>query len=638
MRSLIIPTDRAFLSTFYKMTNIQLYCVIIVLCYKYSLAVNHVIRHTEYGKVKGVLEHVQHGKVIEKFLGIPYAQPPIGKLRFEAPIPPHGWGSEILRTENFGPACPQGAGGMEYIKLHHPGFDLSSEDCLYLNVYVPKIVNHNSRMPVLVFIHGGSYFNGMGGMFEGSFLAIEGIIVVTVNYRLGALGFLSTGDSNIPGNYGMLDQVAALKWVKQNIGHFDGDPDRITIDGHSAGGCSVGLLMISPLTKGLFRNVIIQSGSPLAHWAVRQRPSLPDVYYNIFTSAFDCLSNNTFTVKQCLQSVTADEIFRKTSGGHASSPRISPQFTPVVDGYFLPKHPRELLIEGDFYVDNVMTGATKDEGLVAANHLNYTLAADLHGLDQLLTLIHCIRGDLPRLPGIVDTVLEVYASWPFDTSDENVRQIFSEIIGDHFITAPTHDLAEALVKRNSTVYLYNFEYRSEFQRKEEGVVHGSEIFYLCGFPMTGHPTFLYGEKDRKTAKMLMHLWANFVKNGLPSLVPHKEFHMAPYSLHRKQYSNIFDGEMVPKVEVNANYKDKKIHFWNKKLPQLLSNTHRQTIDQSRTVTKSYFVQETNSWVLISICIVLAALSISFLVGYCRTRRQLIKVLKQNGVPLANRMI
>lgn len=616
--------------------QLHLFSIIIVIT---SATVKHVIRHTEYGKVRGVLELVHSGKVVEKYLGIPFAQPPIGKLRFEAPVPPKNWGDEIRSTEHFGPACPQGSGGMDYIKLHHPGFDLSSEDCLYLNVYVPKIHHHNSKMSVLVFIHGGSYFNGMGGMFEGAFLATEGIVVVTINYRLGALGFLSTGDSNIPGNYGMLDQVAALKWVKQNIAHFDGDPNRITIDGHSAGGCSVGLLMISPLTKGLFNNVIIQSGSPSAHWAVRQRPSLPDVYYNIFTSAFDCLSNNTLNVKRCLQSVSTEEMFRMTSAGHGSSPRMSPQFTPVIDGYFLPKHPKELLKEGDFQVDNVMTGATKDEGLVAANALIVSLADDTHGLNRLLTLIHCITGDLPSLPGIVDTVLEAYTSWPFDTSDENVRQIFSEIIGDHFITAPTHEIADALVARNKTVYLYNYEYKSEYQRKDEGVIHGLEIFYLCGFPMTGHPTFQYGEKDRKAAKMLMHLWGNFVKNGIPSLVPHNDFYMVQYTQSKKQYNNIYDGEQhVPKIGIQMHYKHDKMHFWNNLVPRMLLNTQALSNITTTDIRTSYFVQETNSWVLISICIVLAALAISFLVGYCRTRKQLIRVLNQNGVPIASRMI
>ncbi|KAL5020938.1 hypothetical protein ScPMuIL_000093 [Solemya velum] len=256
------------------------------------------VRHTEQGQVRGKRHHVEGGHVVEKYLGIPYAQPPVGPLRFKYPAPPLHRTADILDATVLPPACLQSRDGVQYIEVYVPGFNRTSENCLYLNIYVPVVPEQNRKLlPVMVFIHGGSYRSGMGAMFDGTVLATYGVVVVTFNYRLGPLGFLSAADPDIPGNYGLFDQLEVLKWVNTNIKHFDGDPDRVTVDGHSAGGCSVGILSVSPLAKGLFNRVIGQSGSIFANWAMSRHQTRPSFYFRDFTVFRGMFGNTTKEIK-----------------------------------------------------------------------------------------------------------------------------------------------------------------------------------------------------------------------------------------------------------------------------------------------------------------------------------------------------
>ncbi|PIO25074.1 hypothetical protein AB205_0164110, partial [Aquarana catesbeiana] len=189
---------------------------------------------TRYGKLHGKTVTVKEtDRQVHAFYGVPFAKPPVGPLRFAASGPPESWN----------------------------GLPPTSEDCLYLNVFTPADRGQNAKLPVMVFIHGGGLIMGGAMMFEGSALsAYENVIIVSIQYRLGIMGFLSSGDSQAPGNYGFLDQVEALRWVQENIANFGGDPDSVTIFGESAGGVSVSALVLSPLAKGLFHRAIAESG------------------------------------------------------------------------------------------------------------------------------------------------------------------------------------------------------------------------------------------------------------------------------------------------------------------------------------------------------------------------------------------
>lgn len=196
------------------------------------------------------------------FRGIPYAQPPVGELRFRAPLPHPGW-EGVRDAKEHGANCPSGSvlGGLSY-----------NEDCLFLNIYTKSLTDN---LPVMVWIHGGSFSGGSGNslVYGPDYLVDDGVMVVSINYRLGPLGFLSTGDNNAPGNYGLKDAVLALKWIQDNIARFGGDPNRVTIFGESAGGAFVHYLILSPSARGLFNRAISQSGSALNPWAYQTNPA-----------------------------------------------------------------------------------------------------------------------------------------------------------------------------------------------------------------------------------------------------------------------------------------------------------------------------------------------------------------------------
>ncbi|XP_026744640.1 venom carboxylesterase-6-like [Trichoplusia ni] len=213
---------------------------------------------------EGILEGEKVGNAFGvpfySFKGIPYAQPPIGDLRFKAPVPPKPW-SGIRKAKEFGPMCYQ------YDMFFDKGARSGSEDCLYLNVYTPD-VNPEKPLPVMFWIHGGGLITGSGNdnFYGPEFLLRQGVVVVTINYRLEVFGFLCLNTADVPGNAGMKDQVQALRWVNKNISNFGGDPNNITIFGESAGGCSVSYHLVSPMSKGLFKRAICQSGVNLCHW------------------------------------------------------------------------------------------------------------------------------------------------------------------------------------------------------------------------------------------------------------------------------------------------------------------------------------------------------------------------------------
>ncbi|XP_077983964.1 para-nitrobenzyl esterase-like [Glandiceps talaboti] len=213
---------------------------------------------TRVGPVQGVSDDFQ-GKNLTIFRGIPYAKPPVGRLRFRPPVPVEPWQDTLNATE-YGDICPQSESAIaaSVALLSHTRM---SEDCLTLDIYSPDNTD-DELLTVMVFFYPGSFATGTTMLYDGSVLAAtQNVVVVTVNYRLGALGFLSTMDKYANGNYGLLDQQLAIRWVKANIDGFGGDPDKITLFGRSAGGMSVGFQMLSPSNDGLFKRGISQSGT-----------------------------------------------------------------------------------------------------------------------------------------------------------------------------------------------------------------------------------------------------------------------------------------------------------------------------------------------------------------------------------------
>ncbi|XP_042209766.1 esterase FE4-like [Homarus americanus] len=237
------------------------------------------------------------------FRGIPYAKPPVGNLRLEDPVEVKGgWPGGHLNASQYQPACPQYSVKFNLV--------LGDEDCLYLNVFTPKLpeaASGGEGLPVFVYIHGGGFLRGSSLWLSAARFTAHQVVFVTINYRLGALGFLSTGDRTIPGNYGSLDQIAALRWVNSHIAQFGGDPSKVTLGGFSAGSASAHLFMISPRAKGLFQKAILMSGTVHGCWSVKDQPHR---YATQLANKLGCPLTSSTRVRSCISAKPYQEVIR----------------------------------------------------------------------------------------------------------------------------------------------------------------------------------------------------------------------------------------------------------------------------------------------------------------------------------------
>ena len=295
-------------------------------------------------------------KHVKKFLGVPFAAPPTSQLRFKPPEPPLKWKPKVRSAKRHGNVCWQGKAYEVRFKKFVHNFTYS-EDCLFLDIYTPDV---KSKLPVMFYIHGGSYEFGATVTFPGDILALHGAVVVITQYRLGPFGFLTTGDSASPGNFGMLDQVAALQWVKENVENFGGDPGKVTIFGLSAGGTSVSLHLLSPMSEGLFQQAIAESGVDLSPFAI-QPTSFGLRFANELAGYLDCPTSDHSEMMACIRQKEAKEI-------QDASDSITYIFTgylrwaPVVDKYFLLDTPRNLRNKGKFEKAKFMITFNSEEG------------------------------------------------------------------------------------------------------------------------------------------------------------------------------------------------------------------------------------------------------------------------------------
>ena len=338
------------------LTKLFIFCALLPL-------VPSVIVTTKYGKLEGLTASYPNlpgsftFNSISKFLGVPYAAPPIGELRLKPPQPPKEWKQNIRPATEHGNACVQPARYEFFFKrLYNDNFTYS-EDCLLLDVYTPNI---SLKLPVMVYIHGGAYEGGTSIAFPSDILALHGVVVVVIQYRLGPFGFFTTGDAAAPGNFGMLDQVEALKWIKENIGNFGGDPSKVTIFGESAGGASVSLHLMSPLSEGLFHRAIAESGVDLCPWAV-QPVSYGLRFAKELAQKLGCTVSDHNAMVDCVLKAKDTDI-------QEASDEITFKFydyfrwSPVVDMHFLRDTPRNLRKKGRFKELPLMISFNSHEG------------------------------------------------------------------------------------------------------------------------------------------------------------------------------------------------------------------------------------------------------------------------------------
>jgi para-nitrobenzyl esterase len=450
------------------------------------------------------------------FRGIPYAAPPVGLWRWKPPQPVAPWTGE-RPTDTFGPNAPQRV-VFDDIDPFAVGV---SEDCLYLNVWTPA--EAPAKLPVLFWIHGGGFAVGSGSepRYDGAKLAGHGIVVVTVNTRLNALGLLAhpalTEEEGSSGNYAMLDLVAALRWVKRNIASLGGDPDTVTIAGESAGSMFVSMLMASPLAKGLFHRAIGESG---AQFPSPERPMKPLAEAHEQGLAFAAKLGAKTAAD--LHSLSVETILD-------ANPGLG--FWPIVDGYFMPKTLEAIFRAGEQADVPLIAGWTKDEGY-NFNVLNWM--KDVRFEDIVARL----------MPDHVEDVLRLYPG------GSSAAQSARDLGGDLVIIHGTWRWLEAQRKTGKApLFRYRFDRAPKTPRgwfpegANAGAFHSCEILYvfdtLHAFP------WLTDADDQKVADMTSRYWVNFVKTGdpngnnLPSWPSYREG-IRPLLIIDKETSTAFD--------------------------------------------------------------------------------------------------
>jgi para-nitrobenzyl esterase len=447
-----------------------------------SLASNQV------AVANGILEGTIETSGVRSFKGIPFAQPPVGPLRWQPPQPPKSW-SGVRPAQKFGPRPMQRPIYSDMIFRS----GAVSEDCLYINVWSPA-KSANQRLPVMVYFFGGGFMAGDGseGRYDGESMAQRGIVSVTVNYRLGVFGFMAhpelTQESphHASGNYGLLDQNAALKWVQENIAAFGGDPAQVTIAGESAGSISVSAQMASPLSKGLFARAIGESGSLLG--AMPPVP-LADAEQAGLKFATNCGAASL----AALRALSADKILE------AANMAGSPRFGLAVDGYFLAENPFAVFAAGKQAKVPLLVGWNSEE-----SGFRSVISSGGPSLTNFEAAVRRLYRDR------ADEVLKVY----HPTNDSEVLAAATDLASDRFIAFSTWKWADAHCQSGSQP-VYRYYYARPRPTARGGAVHSAEIEYCLG-NLRFNKVYAWTADDQKVSDTMQSYFANFIKTGNPN--------------------------------------------------------------------------------------------------------------------------
>ncbi|XP_077596450.1 neuroligin-3-like [Stigmatopora nigra] len=566
---------------------------------------------TQLGKLRGLRVPVPSEvlRPVDQYLGVPYAAPPVGDKRFAPPDQPSPW-SGVRNATHFMPVCPQNIHSTvpEIMMPIWFTYNLDtvasyiqdqSEDCLYLNIYAPteegsqhkkkgasfshvethisEDIRDSEARPVMVYIHGGSYMEGTGNTMDGSVLASYGnVVVVTLNYRIGILGFLSTGDQAAKGNYGLLDQIQALRWISKNIGYFGGDPGRITVFGSGIGASCVSLLTLSHHSEGLFHRAIIQSGSALSSWAVNYQPVK---YTRALAERVGCNVLDTVDMVSCLQKKSAKELVEQEI--QPAQYRVA--FGPVIDGDVIPDDPEILMEQGEFLNYDIMLGVNQGEGLRFVENV-MDLEDGVSGSDfdfVVSDFVDSLYGYPEGKDTLRETIKFMYTDWADKDNPETRRKTLVALFTDHQWVEPSVVTADLHARYGSPTYFYAFYHHCQSPMKPvwSDSAHGDEVPYVFGVPMIG-PTDLFpcnfSRNDIMLSAVVMTYWTNFAKSGDPNKpVPQdtKFIHTKANRFEEVAWSKYDPYDQLYlhiglKPRIRDHYRATKVAFWKHLVPHL----------------------------------------------------------------------
>lgn len=516
----------------------------------------------EKGAIKGVRIDHDFGQYFYAFRGIRYAKAPVGKLRFKAPVEVEPYEEEFDATDD-GNVCPQydiGSGG--------PAGD---EDCLNLNVYTPKV--DGKKRAVMVYIHGGAFIMGGGAsyFFGPNYLLENDVVLVTFNYRLGALGFLATNDKAAAGNMGIHDQIMVLKWVQKNIEKFGGDASKVTIFGEDAGAASVTILAMSPLANGLFHGAITLSGNALCDQYMQNDPNEAAVE---LANRLECSSEKGEDIVNCLSRQTQQDII-KAANSMAMFFSFPRWFAPNVDGQLLPDTPENLLVQGKFAKVPFVVGQTKDEGaffyrltLNSFNNGQYDDNFIDHKLPRILPVISNYN---TKLYPITRQVRKKYFVNVDLENEDEFRPKYVEFLTDLMYTRCTDRFAKLLANHSVPTYQYLFDYRGQYsivnlqgEQVDMGVAHGDDLQYIFS-DIWGEDLSMSPTDTKFTRNIFTPMLTNFAKTSVPTPTITDNLNVAWTPLMPTQ-NNVF--RIGDKLSVDVDYKQDVMKFWQEDIPKL----------------------------------------------------------------------
>lgn len=466
--------------------------------------------------------------------GIPYANPPLGSLRFRPPQLAEPW-EGVYEATKFGPSAIQPPS--EIMAYLGDTSTETSEDCLHLNIWSPEA--DDKRRPVMVWIHGGAFLNGSGtsASYDGTSFSTAGdVVVVTINYRLGVLGFLHLGDIGgeeyaSSGNCGILDQVAALTWIKENIAAFGGDPNNITIFGESAGAMSIGILLANPSAKGLFNKAILQSGASSNVLSVETANRVAGGTLAALGLGANDLSK--------LRDLPTETLLTATKN-------IPPMaYGPVLDGVVIPEHPEEALAKGASEDIPIVIGTNKDEYRLFTFFDPTWKQLDAAGIASRF------EKSLPK-------------AWPIISAEyvnkEELNQIlFEELMTFDFFTHPAIRLAERQIEQDAPVWMYRFDWETPVLNGGLKACHALEIPFVWNRIDKPEAANLLGPSpSRDIANHMQQAWISFARTGNPNTEGMPNW---PNYNEENRSTMIFNIEST--VEENPNEKERLI--WEKTL-------------------------------------------------------------------------